>query len=77
MAFAFGEIVLLKQYVATLTTREWGEKLAVSFALAKSSLLTVYEECVQQTTEQNSHILKKWPRTVGYACPNKKYPKKY
>jgi uncharacterized Rmd1/YagE family protein len=56
MAFAFGENFSLKRDVATLTTREWGEKLAVSFALAKSSLLSVYEERVQRAIERNSHI---------------------
>jgi uncharacterized Rmd1/YagE family protein len=46
----------LRRDVAHLESRETGEKLAVSFALAKSSLLSVYEERVQKTIDRNSHI---------------------
>lgn len=56
MAFIYGEKFTLRRDVATLATRESGEKLAVAFALAKSSLLSVYEERVQKTIERNSHI---------------------
>jgi uncharacterized Rmd1/YagE family protein len=56
MAFTFGETFSMKRDIATLTTRETGEKLAVSFALAKSSLLSIYEERVQRTIDRNSHI---------------------
>lgn len=56
MAFIYGQQFSLKRDVASLETRETGERLAVSFALAKSSLLTVYEERVQKTIDRNSHI---------------------
>jgi uncharacterized Rmd1/YagE family protein len=56
MAFTFGETFSIKRDIAHLTTRETGEKLAVSFALAKSSLLSIYEERVQKTIDRNSHI---------------------
>lgn len=56
MAFTFGEVFSIKRDIAHLTTRETGEKLAVSFALAKSSLLSIYEERVQKTIDRNSHI---------------------
>jgi uncharacterized Rmd1/YagE family protein len=51
MAFVYGGVdnpFSLKRDVANLETRETGEKLAVSYALAKSSLLSVYEERVQK-----------------------------
>src|SRR3569623_136962 len=48
MAFIYDKQFSLKRDVASLETRETGERLAVSFALAKSSLLTVYEERVQK-----------------------------
>jgi uncharacterized Rmd1/YagE family protein len=63
MAFEFGDAFSLKRDVATLTTRETGEKLAVSFGLAKSSLLSVYEERVQRTIERNSHIPEEMAKT--------------
>jgi uncharacterized Rmd1/YagE family protein len=56
MAFTFGETFSIKRDIAQLTTRETGEKLAVSFALAKSSLLSIYEERVQRVIDRNSHI---------------------
>lgn len=46
----------IKQDVCLLSTRDPGEKLAVSFALAKSSLLSLYELRVQQVIERNSHL---------------------
>ena len=56
IAFVFGETSSFKWDVVTLSTRERGEKLAVSFALAKSSLLSIYEWRLQRTIERNSHI---------------------
>ena len=41
---------------AQLCTREIGEKLAISFAIAKSSLLSIYEWMLEKTIERNSHI---------------------
>ncbi|CAB9509175.1 for meiotic nuclear division protein 1 homolog [Seminavis robusta] len=49
-------IFTIKRDVCTLSTKESGEKLAVSFALAKSSLLSLYELRVQQVIERNSHL---------------------
>jgi uncharacterized Rmd1/YagE family protein len=56
MAFVYGEQSAFKWDVATLSTRESGEKLAISFALAKSSLLSIYEWRLQRTIDRNSHI---------------------
>jgi uncharacterized Rmd1/YagE family protein len=56
MAFKYGDKFTIKRDVASLSTRESGERLAVSFALAKSSLLSIYEWRVQRTIERNSHI---------------------
>lgn len=33
-----------------------GEKLAVSFAVAKSANLSIYEWCLEQAVQRNSHI---------------------
>jgi len=46
----------IKQDHCILSTRDEGEKLAVSFALAKSSLLSLYELRVQHVIERNSHL---------------------
>ena len=56
IAFVYGETSSFKWDVVQLSTRENGEKLAVSFALAKSSLLSVYEWRLQRTIDRNSHI---------------------
>jgi uncharacterized Rmd1/YagE family protein len=45
-----------KGNVVQLSTRESGEKLAISFALAKSALLSIYEWRLQRTIERNAHI---------------------
>lgn len=56
ISFQYGEKYVIKRDVCILSTRDSGEKLAVSFALAKSSLLSLYELRVQQVIERNSHI---------------------
>lgn len=56
ISFQYGDKYAIKRDVCTLSTRDSGEKLAVSFALAKSSLLSLYELRVQQVIERNSHI---------------------
>lgn len=56
MEFSYGKSFGIKRDVVELATREAGEKLAVSFALAKSSMLSIYESRVQETIERNSHI---------------------
>ena len=53
---AIANTFTIKQDVCMLSTRDSGEKLAVSFALAKSSLLSIYELRVQQVIERNSHL---------------------
>lgn len=45
-----------KGNVVQLSTRESGEKLAISFALAKSALLSIYEWRLQRTIERNANI---------------------
>jgi uncharacterized Rmd1/YagE family protein len=54
---------VIKRDVCTLATVESGERLAISFALAKSSLLSIYEIRVQDTIERNSHIPEEMART--------------
>jgi len=56
IAFVYGEKSSFKWDVVELSSRESGEKLAISFALAKSSLLSIYEWRLQRTIERNSHI---------------------
>ncbi|GAX16982.1 hypothetical protein FisN_5Hh361 [Fistulifera solaris] len=56
ISFQYGDKYSIKRDVCVLSTRDSGEKLAVSFALAKSSLLSLYELRVQQVIERNSHI---------------------
>lgn len=56
IAFVYGDASSFRMDVVVLFTRDSGEKLAVSFALAKSSLLSIYEWRLQRTIERNSHI---------------------
>jgi uncharacterized Rmd1/YagE family protein len=56
LEFVYDDKFVLRRDVCKLQTKEPGEKLAVSFGLAKSSLLSVYEWMLQQTIERNSHI---------------------
>jgi len=56
LEFVYGDSFSLKHDSCQLMTREPGEKLAVSFGLAKSSLLSIYEWTLEQTIERNSHV---------------------
>lgn len=54
--FVYGDSFAIRRDVCHLMTREPGERLAVSFAIAKSSLLSIYEWILQQTIERNSDV---------------------
>lgn len=54
--FVYGDLFAIRRDVCHLMTREPGERLAVSFAIAKSSLLSIYEWILQQTIERNSDV---------------------
>ena len=56
IAFVYGEKFQMKRDVVQLQTTEYGEKLAVSFALAKSANLSIFEWRLDQVIERNSHI---------------------
>jgi uncharacterized Rmd1/YagE family protein len=59
VSFQFGKVdakFAIKRDVCLLSSKEPEEKLAVSFALAKSSLLSLYELRVQEVIERNSHL---------------------
>jgi len=53
----------IRQDVVHLATRDPGEKMAVSFAFAKSSLLSMYELQVQCQIEENSSIPEELAKT--------------
>jgi uncharacterized Rmd1/YagE family protein len=61
--FEYGDIFSLKHDICCFMTREPGEKLAVAFALAKSSLLSIYEWTLEQTIARNSHITEHLAKT--------------
>lgn len=61
--FEYGELFSLKHDICCFMTREPGEKLAVAFALAKSSLLSIYEWTLEQTIARNSHITEHLAKT--------------
>jgi uncharacterized Rmd1/YagE family protein len=61
--FEYGDIFSLKHDICSFMTREPGEKLAVAFALAKSSLLSIYEWTLEQTIARNSHITEHLAKT--------------
>jgi uncharacterized Rmd1/YagE family protein len=61
--FEYGEVFSLKHDICCFMTREPGEKLAVAFALAKSSLLSIYEWTLEQTITRNSHITEHLAKT--------------
>jgi len=49
--------------VIQLSTRDSAEKLAVSFAFAKSALLSIFEWRLEKTIERNSHIPEELAKT--------------
>ncbi|KAL7493034.1 hypothetical protein ACHAWT_002344 [Skeletonema menzelii] len=56
MGFCYGEAFKWHRDVVQLQTRDASEKLAVSFAVAKSANLSIYEAKLEKAIERNSHI---------------------
>lgn len=56
MGFCYGEVFKWHRDVVQLQTRDASEKLAVSFAVAKSANLSIYEAKLEKAIERNSHI---------------------
>jgi len=56
MGFCYGDTFKWHRDVVQLQTRDAGEKLAVSFAVAKSANLSIYEWRMGQAIQRNSHI---------------------
>lgn len=63
MNFYFGVSTVAHRDEISLTTSKIEEKLAVSFAVAQSTLLSVYEWKLEQTIQRNSHIPYELART--------------
>jgi len=56
MAFMYGTSFHIHRDIVQLQTVEYGEKLALSFSLAKSANLSIFEWRLDQVIERNSHI---------------------
>ncbi len=56
MKFTYGPNYQIKHGIVVLLTHEYGEKLALSFALAKSAMLSIFEWRLDQAIERNSDI---------------------
>mmetsp|Transcript_4614 Transcript_4614/g.6943 ORF Transcript_4614/g.6943 Transcript_4614/m.6943 type:complete len:408 (-) Transcript_4614:97-1320(-) len=56
MGFCYGDAFKWHRDVVQLQTRDAGEKLAVSFAVAKSANLSIYEWRLEQAIQRNAHI---------------------
>jgi len=56
MGFCYGDSFKWHRDVVQLQTRDAGEKLAVSFAVAKSANLSIYEWRLDQAIQRNAHI---------------------
>jgi len=56
MGFCYGDTFRWHRDVVQLQTRDAGEKLAVSFAVAKSANLSIYEWRMQSAVERNAYI---------------------
>ena len=56
MGFCYGDKFGWHRDVVQLRTRDAGEKLAVSFAFAKSANLSIYEWRLEQAIQRNAHI---------------------
>ena len=54
--FVIGDTFRWHRDVVQLQTRDAGEKLAVSFAVAKSANLSIYEWRMEQAIQRNAHI---------------------
>jgi len=56
LGFCYGQEFKWHRDVVQLLTRDAGEKLAVSFAVAKSSTVSIYEWRLDQAVQRNAHI---------------------
>lgn len=56
LGFCYGDVFKWHRDVVQLQTRDAGEKLAVSFAVAKSANLSIYEWRMEQAIQRNAHI---------------------
>lgn len=56
MGFCYGEVFKWHRDVVQLQTRDPSEKLAVSFAVAKSANLSIYESKLEKAIERNAMI---------------------
>ncbi|KAL7528618.1 hypothetical protein ACHAXR_002538, partial [Thalassiosira sp. AJA248-18] len=56
LGFCYGEVFKWHRDVVELQTRDAGEKLACSYAIAKSSNLSIYEWRMEQAIQRNAHI---------------------
>jgi uncharacterized Rmd1/YagE family protein len=56
MGFCYSEKFSWHRDVVQLHTRDAGEKMAVSFAFAKSANLSIYEWRLEQAIQRNAHI---------------------
>jgi uncharacterized Rmd1/YagE family protein len=63
MGFIYGDSHKIFRDVIQLSTRDSAEKLAVSFAFAKSALLSIFEWRLEKTIERNSHIPEELAKT--------------
>lgn len=54
--FMYGTSFQIKSDVVELESREYGEKMALSFALSKSAMLSIFEWRLNQVIERNSYI---------------------
>jgi len=61
--FCYADTFKIHRDVVHLSTKEQGEKLAVSFGFAKSSLLSIFEWRLEKTIERNSRIPEELART--------------
>jgi uncharacterized Rmd1/YagE family protein len=56
MDFTYGEISNILNDAITLSSNRASEKLAISFAMAQSAKLDVFEERVEETIQETKHI---------------------
>jgi uncharacterized Rmd1/YagE family protein len=73
--FVYGDEFSIKHDVCQLSTKDSGEKLAVAFAVAKSSLMMFYEFLLQQNIERNSYIPEQMANTGKITMTKKELSK--
>jgi uncharacterized Rmd1/YagE family protein len=56
MDFTYGDVSSIFNDAITLSSNRASEKLAISFAMAQSAKLDVFEERVDETIQQTKHI---------------------